>query len=286
MLKLLCFLVTLTGCSLKQPDPKVSLPMEELKAAQEKRIAQALSEFDDGLKRLAPILDDCDGMIWQGQWCSVAGCSLTDYRDDQDPGRFYRRPDPRCWDGKPQGSATTWSRDMFVCGLLPYALIRENLEYLKSHQAYGEAHGWYLGEPKADGRAYYNPQIRALLAKAVEHLGGDKDNDTLWPTIYPSGLSDYQAHLQVCNIWARGIIEGKIHSMMLDRVFEHYKRVPDDPFYSVVYAIYSGKTGKAVENCLKEEPFTGDYVRCGNHGRACGFAHQVFACQILMDAYD
>ena len=285
MMKYLFLILLIAGCSLKQPEAKTDLPMEDLKAAQQQRIADALAEFDDGNGRLAPILEDCDGTIWQGQWCAVTGCSLSDYREG---GRWYRRPEPRCWteDGGPDGSATTYSRDMEVCGAIPYMLFRgtdrmaiERLEYLKGND-------WYSGEPKSDKRTYFTPQMKALVTKAAEHLGVPADKNQYWPSIYLSGLTDYHAHLQMCNIWARGHIEGKVHSAMLDRAFEHHKRLPDLPLYSVIYGIYSGKTGKAVENCLREEPYHGDYIRCGKHPRACGYATHTFACQILIDAYD
>ncbi len=66
------------------------------------------------------IKKDCDGILWQSQWCSATGCDLVGYEDTRKNGRFYRRPQPRCWErikaeqGLRQGSASTWSRDMFV----------------------------------------------------------------------------------------------------------------------------------------------------------------------------
>jgi len=250
---------------------------------------------------LKDILGDCDGALWQGQWCAATGCDLTKGYEGE-PGRFYRRATAeKCWHkGEENGSKTTWSRDMFVCGLLPWALLTKDLPALDRHARYGWSKNWVMGEPplfdnlKENSRLYYTPSIRALLYKSIKHLGGYEYPGTAWDWIVSNfknldmseGLEDYQAHLQVCKIWGKSVLDGGISDLMKERVKTHHKRVPSDPFYAFMYGKFYGDWGQAAKACTAKVPFSGDYVRCGKSTTACAYAHSVFSCNLLLKEHE
>ena len=163
----------------------------------------------DGLSE--EIKKDCDGILWQSQWCSATGCDLVGYEDTRKNGRFYRRPQPRCWErikaeqGLRQGSASTWSRDMFVCGLGVYTLHQKRLDLLQRHIDYGFKNNFAMGRPYLakgnDPRVFYTPNVQAYLFRSFASLGGRKYPGYYWPSFYGKGLEDYHAHLQLCSIW-------------------------------------------------------------------------------------
>lgn len=237
---------------------------------------------------LESLTHDCDGALWQGKWCAVTGCDLSDKYEDE--GRFFRRPDPRCYeDGKDQGSKSTWSRDMFICGLVPWVYGTKNVSAIDRHVNYGIDNNWLMGEPKVGddlinaARHFYTPNMRGVAYKLLDHIGGPKYPGVLWSKTgsYAEGLEDYHGHLQACLIWIKGEIDGGISEKMLGIVKTHHKRVPDDPFYAVLYGKYSGDWQPAIKNCTKKEPFRGDYVRCGEAD--CYAAHSIHACNLLLE---
>jgi hypothetical protein len=170
---------------------------------------------------------------------------------------------------------------MFVAGLLPYAWLSGKRDILERHAAYGQANGWQMGEPLADGRVLYTPSLIGLLYKAIHGLGGAPNSNELWPDIFPSGQVDYQAHLQVMSIWAQGEIaerldepdarpqpspesggQLRVSDSMFDRLSEHAARQPDCPLYQAVYGLYSGDMGPALSSLLKADVPSCDYLRC------------------------
>lgn len=252
---------------------------------------------------LKDITHDCDGALWQGQWCAATGCDLTvGYESKSEPGRFYRRAtDDKCWNDRGEnGSKTTWSRDMFMCGLLPWALKTKNGKALDRHARYGWKKTWVMGDPpllddiKSNSRLFYTPTTQAVLHRAIHHLGGPLYPEVAWGWVVshfqkmdmPPDLDDYEAHLQVCKIWARGEMENGISDVMKDRLKDHHFRVPEDPFYAVMYGKYFGDWGPATKACTRSLPWSGDYVRCGKSTPACAYAHSVFACNLLIEEHE
>lgn len=294
----------------KNPDDTSRLP------ALKDRYAAALIEAQ-GLRDAHGWIttEDCDAMLWTGKYAAstlVEGVDIGAAEYPEQPGRFARRPlDIPCTSENPEWSS--WSRDMGT-GLMAYALRKHKLDILERHAAFGEAHLWSMGEPLGDARAVYTPSFKGKLYQTIWALGGKDNINRLWPDFYPSGLVDYQAHLQVMNIWQRGEIskiqpssadshQGEpvvddpggpappqntligIDNQMLDRLREHAERDPRDPFFQAVYSQYTGKAASAYDALLAGDGYAGEYVRCENQ-RACFLAAWIFAADIVIRGAD
>lgn len=246
---------------------------------------------------------DCDGMIWNGKaGIFIESLNVLDAESKSRPGKFHRRTDPYCWtkEGGDQGSKTDWSRDMAICGLYPWLWRTKNLDAAERHAEYGKENLWKMGSPLSDGRVLYTPQIVGMLYEIIYALGGEDSIGREWESSYPSGLTDYTAHLQICSIWLRGEIAehhreqkndakefefGEITEKMFSRIEEHYGREPSDHFYAYMHGLYSGDYGPAVSACLDDSNNGGSYVRCGGHND-CGLASKIFACGMLIERLD
>lgn len=248
----------------------------------------------------------CDAMIWTGKYAATGalGVNVLAAEYPENPGKFGRRPAPWCWtpeDGD-QGSKTTWSRDMAVAGLFPYAWMTQKRDILERHANYGKEHGWQMGDPIDDGRTIYSPSLRGLLFKAIHGLGGPVDNNALWPTLYPSGLVDYQAHLLVMGIWLQGEIAAtlneadavprrpapgesalQISDTMYQRLEEQAAREPLCPLFQTVYGFYSGNLSPAIDTLLSPE-WQCSYVRCDDLEQ-CRMAEWLFAAFLTLSRF-
>ena len=285
MKNILLLSVLLISCSKDkdQIDPVPSVRLPELKEAFEKNQARALELRDPATGWLS--VSDCDGMIWAGKYsCSLGEASTVNLRASEypdQPGRFDRRPPPFCWTKEKgdQGSKTTWSRDMGIAGLIPGAWCKRDLKLLQDHAAYGEAHKWNMGEPLADGRAIYSPGVIGVLYSAIKNLGGDANEKAKLPSFYPPGLDDYQAHLQMMDIWLRGEMKDSISSVMRDRIKEHANREPECPFYSYLNGLYTGSQDRTVELLLASSKPNCSYVR-SNY-----LAEWLFVAKLTLDQF-
>jgi hypothetical protein len=213
MFKLIVFISFIVSCGPKheEKDPQPLSLKDLLIAENDKLIEQAKEAKDADTSWI--LAEDCDSMLWNGKmscndkvtWFNPR---LAEYPDQV--GRYTRRPISKgyCYpkeEGK-DGSACTWSRDMGH-GLGAYAICKKDLDIVKEHIRFGENHStagiWDMGEPFADGRALYPPGFSGMWYQMRYALGGDDNVLRKSPDIYISGLDDYQAHLQVLNIWNR-----------------------------------------------------------------------------------
>jgi hypothetical protein len=234
---------------------------------------------------------DCDGMIWSGKYAATT-CDKVDIlaAEFDGSGRFGRRPPPRCWDGEDNGSKTTWSRDMAVAGLIPWAYACGELEVLERHAAYGKEHNWVMGEPNTAARVVYTPQVIGLLYQAIYALGGENSINRLWPSTYPKGLDDYEAHLQMMQIWLRGQMEAPkvaptpISDQMLKRIKEHAKREPRNPFYRYMAGLYDGDMQPAIDLLLAPDRPVGGYVRCHKVSE-CANAEWLWVANLVLQRF-
>ena len=266
-IKKLILLTLILSCSKDKdrldPIPAVRLP--ELKEAFDTKQVKALEIRDSATGWLT--FSDCDAMIWAGKYaCSLGEASTVNLRASEypeQPGRFDRRPAPFCWTKElgDQGSKTTWSRDMGIAGLIPGAFCSKNLKILEDHAAFGESKQWDMGEPVADGRGVYSPGVIGILYSAIKYLGGQDNPKKNLPSLYFPGLDDYQAHLQMMDIWIKGEMKESISAGMRDRIKEHYKREPECPLYSYLDGIYSGSQEKTVELLLGSNEPKCSYLR-------------------------
>lgn len=244
---------------------------------------------------------DCDGMIYAAKYAASVGVDDVRIEAAEYPeaGKFGRRPPPWCWtpEAGDQGAKTEWSRDMLVAGLLPWAYLKGRRDVLERHAAFVRAHDWFAGEPVADGRTYYTPQVRGLLLKTIHAMGGADDPGSLWPSIWPAGLTDYEAHLQVMQIWLQGETARVLNDMdavparpaapaellrisetMFERLEEHAAREPRCPLYLAVLGLYTGELDPAID-ALTAEPVC-SWVRCLNP-QDCELAEWLFAASIV-----
>lgn len=296
------------ACHKKSPHenqpPKPDNRLGDLKALYDVRLAEAqsLQNPDNGW------LDDgCDGMIWTGRYATARGVANVNIlaAEYPDAGKFGRRPEPWCWnktDGN-VGSETEWSRDMGVAGLFVYAWLSADIHTLQRHAAYGLAHNWQMADPVGDGRTVYSPQMVGLLYKAIHGLGGANDPLALWPTVWTTGLKDYEAHLQESSIFLQGRIalalrepdqvpqkpvQGltlDISNTMYQRLEEHAAEEPGDPFYAFVLGEYTGSQEKTVTLLLDPAMPHGNYVRCGAT-RKCELGQWLFVATLAIKALE
>lgn len=255
------------GCGPKKPELNVPIPARagQLRSVYLEKLAFAKSvETERGW-----LESECDAMLWNGKYsCGGGNPDLKAAEYPEEPGRFNRKPLPGC--GPELGnSKTTWSRDMGM-GLLAHGWCKKDIDILSRHRDYGYAHNWVMGSPLADGRVVYTPNIIGTLHQVIYRLGGPDSSNRLWPQAYPSGLTNYEAHLQMVNIWIRGEMEPRdsglvsaedISALMYDRVIEHSDREPECPFYQYMRGIYDGSLERAVDSLLAS-----DYPKC-EYGR-------------------
>ena len=280
MLLLLCLMVS---CSTTEPVKNPPGDMAEVALAQAERLEKLAVNLDE-LGRIESLLLDCDGYLWQGKFCAATGCKMDDYEED---GRLYRRPAPRCYEnGVDQGSKTTWSKDMAVGGLIPMVLLQGDFELMKRHLDYGDKNSWLMGEPQKGAdeltRIFYNPPLVDLLFD-VEMYARVKKAPKYYDFYTQQHLVDYQAHLQVAKIWAKSYMRQEFSEGEVSAIKKHFERVPRSPFYAFVYAQATGDFEPITKECLSEEVYFGDYIRC-HDPVMCGMAEKVFACHLLIKA--
>lgn len=179
---------------------------------------------------------------------------------------------------------------MFLGGLLPYAWYNGNRDVLERHAAYGRDHNWQMGEPLADGRVLYTPSLIGVLYKAIEALGGEHNVNSAWPTVYPSGLVDYEAHLQAMAILLHGEIDVKLNgasltldisNQMFDRIVEHAANEPGEPLYAFLLAKYDGKMTHVLDLLLDPAMPMAGFVRCADPEQ-CRLAHWLFVASLTL----
>jgi hypothetical protein len=268
------------------------------------------------------VADDCDSMLWNGKMACNDKVTwfnprLAEYPDQI--GRYTRKPLSKgtCWphaEGE-NGSAATWSRDMGH-GLAAYAICKADLTIVTEHIRFGEENSiagiWNMGEPIADGRALYTPSFMGMWYQMRYALGGEDSLLRKTPDIYPSGLDDYHAHLQVLNIWNRMLtaerigdtdqlpqksveagsvalmddiayLSAEIKESMYLRLKEHAGREPGCPFFSAMFHHFEdGIYDQAAESLLSGSEVNCSYVRC-NGKPDCHIAEKLFVIQQILN---
>lgn len=276
------FLIWACAAKHKSEDPIGDRRREDLAALYLQRAQEAREQRHPENGWLTP--DDCDGMVWTGKYATTA-CDEVNIEAAEigfRSGRFGRRPSP-CWvkGAEHNESASTWSKDMAMGGLFPFILRCNRLDLIERHIAYGEHHFWIMGEPIGDGRALYTPQLIGLAYAIRQHLGGEGNAMTKLPKIWPSGLIDYQAHLQVMAIWMESLIGG-ISDTMLKRLYEHQEREPYNPLFQYMIGKYSNNQEKTLNLLLDQSMPMSRYVRCGYAVDKCKLAEWLFVADLLL----
>jgi len=292
-MKYLLLLALLISCGKNEEKaPEPTDKMAALRAEKASLLGKALELSDNPYGWIAP--NDCDGMIPSAKVGAVRGFEKFDIHAAEYPekGKFGRHPPPWCWtlETGAQGSKTEWSRDMAVAGMFPYCVFKKDLDTCKSHFDYALEHNWVTGSPYDELRTVYTPNVVGLLANIVYYLGGQDTGHRYWPDAYPSGLDDYEAHLQVMQILLRGIVEeGKfslaIRDEMLERLKEHVARVPDTILYQYVLGKYTGDQTNTIELLLTHQAPASDYQPADERGEAWEVAERLFVIDRLLEDY-
>jgi hypothetical protein len=286
------------SCSLfetkEEQDPKPA-DLNNLKAQLNDAEIEISALIDQDDKWLAY---DCDGMIWTGKYAAVGDQAIditaAEYPDT--PGKFGRRPpNPNwCWeDGADHGSKTTWSRDMAKAGLFVYGWLKKDLNLMARHADYVKENNWQAGEgdPSAIDRTIYTPALVGLMYQIIYALGGENSANKYWPDVYPSGLSDYQLHLQMVGIWFRGEIDKELKLLdikgnMYNRVVEAVEKEPNCPFYNYLDSRYTdGDYTKPIGLLLDDNRPDCSYIRCSDDNK-CFLAEWIWAANLIIREYD
>lgn len=305
--------LALVACA-KDPDHETKEPGDDPRVAQlEESMAANLAEAKALRAPNGWLVEGGDGMLWTGKYDAVV-CDVDLEAAEIAPGKFGRDPDGET-STNPEWSG--WSRDMGT-GLLGASWRCGKLAILERHAAYGAANDWQMGDPLGDGRSLYTPAFVGRLYQTVYAMGGEDNANRLWPDFYPAGLVDYQAHLQVMNIWHRGEVAEALRKKgvaekpnpepiaddasdepappagfaLLDvsaqqylRLEEHAARDTRDPLFAAMLGTYTGDMGPAFDVCLDPTMPVGEYVRCDGDERKCQLAAWIFACDLVLRRY-
>lgn len=285
MKPLLTTIIILAACGSNKPYEGDTELLAHLQKAQAERMSEALTYVDENGWIVG---SDCDGMIPSAKF-GVFHEGFNPYAAEypNEPGRFNRSPS-MCREGD-ERSRSTWSGDMGVCGLVPYAWLTGDRQILESHISYVLKNDGHSGEPRSLDITFYSPQLVGLVFSVIHKLGGADVAARHVPPVYVAGLTDYRAHLQMCDIFVRSELKWQSPEMslidvtdrQLARIEEHAAREPHNPFYQYMFGLYTGNFEPAIELCLDPSYPVGDYVRC-DEPRACQLAESTWSCGLLI----
>jgi hypothetical protein len=267
--------------------PKIKIPLPTLcktvKARRLKFDATSLKRLRMDLVRDLTIkpgwaANDCDAMLWQAKLDAVTGRTELILQAEGSPGRFFRRASRDCYSKRL--SKSSWSRDMAV-GFFWWIWRTKSLDAAYRHLNYGRKKLWKMGTgPLA--RVQYTPQLIGLFHKIINKVGGRNFNEAKIPYVWPTGLVDYEAHLQCLVMALIGEMNGKIPEPAFRRLNGHYERERRNPLYAVLHTIYTGKhISETVEVC--HNPKFDSYVRGPEKARQIEL---LFAVDLLLRAVD
>lgn len=268
--------------------PVEPVPHELVEAAREKhaiRLELAESKLDHN-GSLTP--HDCDGKLWSAKYSSARQTSplqMAAFEYPNQPGRYARRPIEYgyCYADKKVKAESSCSRDMAMGDIL-WAQAHNDPGHLSRHYEYVKSNGNKCGTGDL-AATYYNPFFRNFIEAVLDSLALVAPK---WPTEqeYLAGLDDYQAHLQMLNIYIRQKAEVGLTDAMLKRVIEHSDREPGNPFYWYLRGKYTGDMKPALQACV--DGTYGTYVRCGVglDTELCILAELVFSCDLVLEYFD
>ena len=279
------------SCATEKTSKPVFDPAKVI-AVQNELILSLKEKEADNRGFLTGLLNEGDSFLWQAKWCAVTGCDMSEYKSES-RGKYCRDIDCDVHksddnkDGRPD-SNTSWSGDMAVCGLIPWALLEKKTDEMAKHVQYGEANRWFMGDlaeglttaqvVDANTRVLYSISLRRQMRNVRDYLEG---KGTVSLPFIDTGKDDYKAHLQACQIWAQAYMTGEASEAMRTIVRKHHERVPKSPFYAYLHGLLNGQWQPVKELCESEEAYLGDYIRCDG-SKHCAYAEKVFACELTI----
>lgn len=216
MLYLLPLLIlSLAGCGTKHSAHPSSTPLDSLRGRQQVYMDLAPNQRDaDGFI----YTNECDSLLFSALEASVPGLgpiNIEAAANPDTPGIWYRRPisTGSCYDSDPIGGSDI-SRDMLI-GLITYANAHHRLDIVEGLWQYGSTHLWKMGRDHAvDSRTILTPNLIGLLARVIEHLGGERHPEVVLPELY-STEPGFVSHLTMLCILLEGSVHGSIDSSEL-----------------------------------------------------------------------
>lgn len=223
---LLLFLIGVVSCSCHKEEPsEAPLGMDAALAAKA-ALYTSLAPSTQG--QAGFITDACDALLFTALG-AVGGLPNVDLRAARGPsGAWYRTPAKDCY---PDRSDSSISRDMLL-GVMLYAWAFKDLEMADSLYDYGEEHNWVMGQG-VPSRTLMTPQLIATLAQLVYKLGGENhDIARRLPVSWSaSGVSDFEAHVQVLHIILRRALYDTIEVSAQEALNAQASRQPSNPLF-------------------------------------------------------
>lgn len=272
-------LLLLASCAKPTVEPAPTMPdrLELVKSKVAELQDEARSLMDkDGLA----IQDQCDAPLWNGKLATALPSEVNlEAYEQEESGKFCRTKDCICYPNERSGSS--WSRDMSL-GMLSGLFAQGNLGAIERHIAYGDKRGWVMGEG-APSRTVYSPALISLWYKAARLLGRDYGYVEVG-NAYPPGLDDFEAHLQMMNVYLNGEMDGAITGTMLARISEHSERLPSIRFYRSLKEKWDETFSASIDLCLDDNHIDGDYVRCSEQD--CELVERLFVCNYILSSLE
>lgn len=164
---------------------------------------------------------------------SVGGLSVDLLAAREDSGKWHRQPLKL----PQEAAASSISRDMLL-GVMWWCWRKQRLDVAEALWQYGHKNQWVMGTGDVS-RTLLEPGLQGTLALLIAELGGKKRLARFMPQIWNTGMTDYEAHLQVLHILLRGEVEGYIDSHQMNILIEQNYRQPLNPLFEVAFARYS-----------------------------------------------
>ena len=228
-------------------------------------------------KALQYNIHGCDSLL-HASLLGVACGKVPIEKFEVSPGKWNRKTTHDCY---PQGSKSTISNDMLL-GLIHYLWSTKDVVNVQELIAYGETHGWVMGDadPKdRDGqsRILLSPNLIAKLYDIEKRLTDSSRADAKhveYPVAYIN--KGFASHLDVVNILLTARIYGGISSQARQILEGQAKRQPDNALYQFAYHLFKSDydVTSSVELLLNEKHFpTNSLPTSSNHCTNYLFMH-------------
>jgi len=204
------------------------------------------------------VTDDCDALLFSALG-AVGGLQVDLTAARNEDGEWFRTPQKDCY---PNKSSSSISRDMLL-GVMIAAWASRDLDMAERLYKYGADHLWIMGSG-FPSRTFFNPEITATLAQLSYKLGGPDRAIRNFPVSWSAtGISDFEAHLQVLHIILRRAIYDKIEPSAQEVLNAQATRQPENALFQ--WAALN--TPKAVELLKDTRYWPSD--RLPNSGDRC-----------------
>lgn len=260
-MRFLLFALLLSACGKADNEPNELTPHERIAKKQAFYKSEAYKAQDEDRTVL---WDECDSWHFTAlEWAVTDTPAKPELFLDK-TGKLQRRSSKYvpCYPGS-SGSEST--KEMYVYGSL-YALKRGDRAWVEDRYDYGFKHQWVMGfgEP---WRTILLPDSIAVLAQAIDGLGGAKHAERLIMPQRPQNLKGYEAFIQAVGVTFQGARFGAITDKSREAVVGLATRNPRNAMYACLSARWADGDLSRAQNLLLDEkvypedrlPNSGDY---------------------------